>query len=108
MEQAEQQRCKLSQNPANRPKTPATMVCPSAAAHSVEITRPTPVAAKITGTTIPAAVAGTYPTSENASASDPTAKIGNPRICGLPAEKPVIAAAGSAGMAIVGPAAPAG
>jgi hypothetical protein len=57
-------------------------------AASVEITSPAPVAAKIMGTTIPTAVAGTYPTSENANAGDPTTKIGNPRICGYLRKRP--------------------
>lgn len=45
--------------PENSPKIDATIVCASIAAHTVEIASPTPVAAKMTGTMQPAAVAGT-------------------------------------------------
>src|SRR5437879_4855193 len=69
----------------------ATMVCPSAAAQIAETISPRPVAARMIGRALAPAAAGTYPTSARPSATEPTTKIGRPRMAG----SPVAAGAGS-------------
>src|SRR4051812_27022184 len=68
---------------------PATIVWPRDAAHTVEITSPSPVPAKMIGSAAALALAGTYPTSASPSAMDPAAKIGRPRIDGSPPKNAV-------------------
>src|SRR5215469_3596214 len=70
------------------PKIPATALAPMAAAQSAAMVRPTAVAARMMASGAPTAVAGVTPTSARPSATEPTMKLGSPRMAGSPPSGP--------------------
>src|SRR5689334_12636199 len=78
------------------PKMAATTLWPMAAAQIAAMNRPAAVAARMMASGAPAAVAGTTPTSPRPRATEPTMKLGNPRMVGSPASGPVVATSAAA------------
>ena len=70
------------------PKIPATALAPMAAAQTAAMVRPTAVAAKMMASGAPTAAAGVTPASARPSATEPTMKLGSPRIAGSPPSGP--------------------
>src|SRR5215472_15039047 len=70
------------------PKIPATALAPMAAAQTAAMVRPTAVAARIMASGAPTAVAGVTPTSASPNATEPTMKLGSPRMAGSPPSGP--------------------